>query len=454
MSDREWLANSLTRREPTHAVAKHIASLDLALPVSLGRQVSSLGRSREWYMNDDFDVVVPAQHQVDTFDTLFGIRSADPTSPQALRQLVADGMRYLGYGDEHPTAILAACTRLKTYAHKRVRFLRRLDEKADRLEANWRLRHAQMQAKSRLAYRIDADRCDDLTLACCAYWAARANRRSIFMVGSQSRAKDEIAEGLGALLADNERTDWYSVALIHPTKDVIEQLAAEERGRLLSTFHSEMAIAARELAKLWPTLPVRMRAEMVVVRGIDSSRWNAYAGALNTMRQAWISAVVASNLDAILESYLPGKTPRLMASDVAWMYRGHGMELHEDTRMFVRLESPWDVVNGVRTQGRAQVLAAAKLANVNATETGWIGPHKSIAAEAPTPEPALVHGVVVTDPELAETLKRCGVFSGKELKHLDELLAAPSIRRREIRDGDSILPYVEPADKSPLYGRI
>jgi len=79
------------------------------------------------------------------------------------------------------------------------------------------------------------------------------------------------------------------------------------------------------------------------------------------------------------------------------------------------------------------VLAAALKLSVDAEATGWVGPRAARELERPEAEPALVHGVVVSDPQLAANLRRCGVFSGKQLTHLDEL---PVLLARDVEIGE------------------
>jgi hypothetical protein len=191
----------------------------------------------------------------------------------------------------------------------------------------------------------------------------------------------------------------------------------------MGKFHNEMTVAARHLGVLFLTLPVRMRAEMVMVKGVDSSRWNAYAGALNTMRSAWISATIAAGFDSVLDNYLPGKAPRLMAADLVWWARNMGQELHEDTRMFAKLPYPWEVINGDKKLNRAKILSVARKANVtNVDETGWVGPRTGVVSEVAAAEPITVHGIVVSDPYLAVMLRKSGAFSAKKFSPVEDLM--------------------------------
>lgn len=448
-SPRTQLASSLRRRTPTWEVARLILELEIdGLPRGLRRDLSQLAGGARWSYEvfDDFDLVDPADSQLATFAELFAeieTSDVDASDPNAIRGLVVAALRSLGIVDHlSAEAALAAFATLEAPAgvgrarmRKRLRFLRRLEQKAARVEDTTRLRYAQMQAKSRLAYRIDADACDDVSLAFCAYLAARANRRSIFQLGPQSRAQDSISDGLERLLKQAPAAAWGQIALVKPTPAVIGQLPPDERGKLVGMFHAALADAASALGELYAQLPERMRREMVMIKGVDSSRWNAYAGALNTMRSAWISAMIAAGLEGTFDSYLPGKAPRLMASDLVWWARESGQDLHEDTQLFAVLPHPWQVISGVASQGRDAILAAAAHVGLSPSvhESGWIGPRTAVELERPAAEPALVHGVVVGDPKLAATLRRCGVFSAKQVRDVEHLPQA--LTRGEVRDG-------------------
>jgi hypothetical protein len=450
-SARNHLAESLKRRVPTYVVAGYVLKLG-AVPEGAWLLLSGLAPYywHQGWASDDFDQVDPADSQLSTFMALFPNEPGfDPLDPDSIRVAVKRAMGSLvGNPNVRPRPFLIGRVHASGAVRKRLRFLRRLEDKADRIEQGIRLRNAMMQAKSRLAYDVDAQACDDRTLVFIAYIAARANRRSIFQVGPQSRAMDEAAaQLLKDLFAHRDSTNWFEVAKVLPIPRVLKQLDPGQRGRLLGTFHDNMRIAVNELRLLWPALPARMRTEMVMVKGVDSSRWNAYAGAYNTMRMAWVSTVTAAGMTEIFDSYMPGKVARLMASDVAWMYRNAGQDLHEDTRMFARLAHPWNVVSGDRKQRFADVLAAAEAEGVDAEKTGWVGPHLPQQAEATEPEPALVHGVVVSDPQLAATLRRCGVFSAKQLKHVEDL---PGFDRHVVHDGGRIYPVASPAASRSL----
>lgn len=440
------LAASLKRRTPTFDVAENILALDVVRrPSETWRELASLAERQPWgwsyAMNDDFDRPVLPERQLGTFAALFpevGIDVAIADVPallalvdEALADLGADRFESAGKALSEWRSIEDSRWGRKPL-HKRLRFLRRFEERIANLDAGQRLRRASMQAKSRLAYEVDADSCDDLTLAMIAYLASRANRRSLFMLGSQSKAVDTVVAALTSRMERSKTTNWAQVALVRPVPKVIKRLDAKERGNLLGRFHAAMIDSAGALAGLWGTLPERMRDEMVMVRGVDSSRWNAFAGSYNTMRAAWIAAVGASGFDGWLDRYCPGKAPRLMASDLAWWYRNSGRELHEDTRMFRELPRPWDVIAGVSELNRDGIRAAAKRVGIKPDDSGWVGPRATAEIEVPEPEQALVHGIAVADPGLAYRLRRAGVYSGRKIR--DTGVVPAMIERVELVD--------------------
>lgn len=439
-SARSFLQDSLTKRVPTWAVAEAILNLKIvAKDTKLFDNLKTLAGEARWsnQIFDDFDKVDPADTQLVTLYELFPnltfpivpANVYDVNYTQALNESLQVALDSLGLGSISANEALrnnrnlnwgtSHLTSKKAFI-KRVRFLNTLEEKIARVEDVLQLRHAQMQAKSRLAYAISTN-IDDTTLAYIAYIAARANRRSLFMLGGQSKTFDNISEGLKKLL--NNNSNWFAVAHVTPTREVFSHLNEGELGSLVGVFHREMVTAANQLAKLWPSLPTRMRDEMVMVQGVDSSRWNAYAGALNTMRSAWISATIAAGLgDSVFATYLPGKAPRLMAADLVWWARSSGQDLHEDTRLFATLPHPWDVISGKETLTRDLILDQAnKLGITTADATGWVGPRNKVETETAQAEPATVHGVIVADPDLAATLRKHGVFSNKTLKNIENV---------------------------------
>lgn len=427
---RNFLTESLKRRSPTWQVASAITALKIT-PVDseLGKELKELAGRPSWAhqeMNDDFDRVVTPEAQLATLYTLFpqiqkSTLPADATDKsylKTLRRTVKEALRFLGAPEEY-TAEQTLQKRHQinwndsVFANnaltKRLRFLANFENKIERASNVTRLRHAQMQAKSRLAYLVNPSALDDKSLAYVAYVAARANRRSLFLLGGQSKAFDTISAKLFKLL--DKSSAWKEIALVAPTPNVLSRVTDSALDQLIGLFSHEMRVAASELGKLYPSLPERMRNEMVMVKGVDSSSWNAYAGALNTMRSAWVAAIQVAGSDYVFDEYLPGKAPRLMASDIVWWSRESGDSLHGDTQLFNALPLPWDVVSGKASLTREQILSTAKKLNVDVD--GWVAPRLKREPEKASAEPASVHGVIIDSPELAPPLRKAGCFSGK-----------------------------------------
>lgn len=150
---------------------------------------------------------------------------------------------------------------------------------------------------------------------------------------------------------------------------------------------------------------------MIVARGNDSSTWNESAGAWNKARESWISLLHALGMEGLLDTMLPGKVMRLMAADVAAWHRVSGGAVHPDTAVFAALPLPWRVLDGKAVCSRA--LVARTCEEHGASLEGWIGPRAARVAAPFRPTHELVHGVAVSSPTLARTLRKLGVFSGK-----------------------------------------
>lgn len=428
------LKSSLVKRVATPDVAKAILDLGVAeVGSDLHKELTDLSYDAGNGMNDDFDRVVPVQNQLSAFTALFPTVNVDSVKGlnvyaanyvSAYRETIAIALATLGvagaagdvYKNRYSYTPLTGVSK-KAFV-KRLRYLAFFEDKVNRIEQTLQLRHAQMQAKSRLAYKIDADVLDDVTLSYVAYVAARANRRSLFMLGGQSKAFDTVSGKLKEMLP--ETAAWDQVAYVTPVTEVFAKLSDAKLGELAIEFHGLMVESAVALGKMWPSLPARMREEMVMVKGVDSGSWNAYAGAFNTMRSAWVSVMLKAGLGDVFAVYLPGKAPRLMASDLVWWARERGQELHEDTRLFAKLPKPWEVVEGSMVDGGTVLTlqgildAIEELKVPAALESGWVGPRAKKDLEISAAEPASVHGVVVANASLAHVLRKAKVFSGKQ----------------------------------------
>lgn len=439
ISARQFLIQSLTRRETTERVASAILALNIVEDGKAKTALSSIATpdsylqpvNTGWGMNTDFERVpeISLEDFAEHFPNvdLSKVQVSSPSSVNYidnLRKIIRDALNGLGITDTD-SAYVAYGNRFnyrwgmvassRNQFVKMLRFLNRFERKVDRAAENIRLRDAQQQSKSRLANRINGDLLDDGTLSYVAYLAARANRRSLFMFGTQSKAFDTLSDELFKLIPEDGA--WEQVALVRPTRSIFNRLSSVQVAELMGLFHKEMVSHSERLGELYNALPSRMREEMVMVQGVDSSRWNAYAGALNTMRSAWVAATISAGMEEVFDSYMPGKAPRLMAADLAWGYRNQGSGLHPDTALFNALPYPWEVVQGQATLTRAQIIEKAEELKVTDYEkSGWVAPRSSIELELPSIEPYTVHGVIVADPHLGATLKRLGVFSGKGIK--------------------------------------
>lgn len=295
--------------------------------------------------------------------------------------------------------------------NKRVRLLVKLEQKIARMVRADRRFDLLRVSKSSLATKLQSDVfAADLDSACfIAYYVSRMSLRSVFTNGAQDRAYDEISEALFTHCAKGS-PNWFAIAHAMPDRKVVKHLSEEERGKLLATAFDVLSDAAGLLREVWEKNRID-RSTMIVARGNDSSTWNESAGAWNKARESWISLLHALGMDGLLDRMLPGKVMRLMAADVAAWHRLSGGKVHPDTAVFAALPLPWDVLSGDAPCSRALVERTCEAAG--ASLEGWIGPRGDRVAVAFRPTPELVHGVSVSSPALAKTLRKLGVFSGK-----------------------------------------
>jgi len=315
--------------------------------------------------------------------------------------------------------------------NKRFRLLSRMRDKFAKWGHNRVMRDLAQIAKSRLATRITQEMfAQDVNTGCfIAYLTASFNRRSTFTVGKQKRAFDTVAEMLFRKL--NPKTaNWFAIALVWPDAEVTMSLSDQDKGTLLGMWYDVMLTAVRFLDKQVQVENVNLRS-LAVHRGNDSSTWNEAAGAFNKARDGWISTLYALGMDTLLDEFAPTKALRLMAADVvkwhmaekasqAGLGWGWGRKidwnnlpdgvLEPDTLVWCDLPKPWEVMLHGATCTRPQILASCKKHGIKGGK-GWIAPRER-AVEDFSLTPELVHGVVVSCPELAKTLRKCGYFSG------------------------------------------
>lgn len=252
----------------------------------------------------------------------------------------------------------------------------------------------------------------DLASACfVAYLTANLGRRSLFTNGHQAGAFDERAAALFALLERSATTDWYAVAHVFPRADVLDRVSLEDRTTLLARVLDILTATATRLEAAATTGDINTTT-MIVARGNDSSTWNALAGAWNKARDYWIGLVYSLGQEAMFESFLPGKTLRLMAADVASWHRATDGDLHDDTPIWAALPKPWEVLAGTAACGRAQIEAVCRSLGVDPTKTGWSAPRPRTSIDVTRPTPETVHGVVVGHPALAAFLRKIDAFGG------------------------------------------
>lgn len=290
--------------------------------------------------------------------------------------------------------------------NKRFRFLARMSEHIVSRSATGEMRELAQIAKSRLAFKLDRSVLTNFKTVCfVAYMTAKLNKRSIFTFGEQENPYDTIADMLFKRLGRG--TNWLAVAYVHPEPEVLAKLDEREKGTLLGVWFSVMRRAATVLDREAAAGGIDLQS-LIVRRGNDSSTWNEAAGAYNKARDGWINTLYALGMEDALEAFVPGKSLRLMAADVAYGHRVYGEGLDPNTAVFNELPKPWDVMLHEACCTRSMVEAAC---NKHGVKAGWLTPKtKSVAKYTPTPE--LVHGVIVSSPELAATLKAVGYFGG------------------------------------------
>jgi hypothetical protein len=196
-------------------------------------------------------------------------------------------------------------------------------------------------------------------------------------------------------------------------------LTDTQKGQLLGTWLTVLGEIAELLREVWEQSRIN-RETMIVRRGNDSSTWNNTANAWNKARASWIALLHALGMREELDSICFGKVLRLMAADVAAWHRSAGGDLDPDTKVWNEVPLPWEVLSGEIACTREMVEEVCRKYKVDPVKNGWTAPppEKKVAAFRPTPE--LVHGVTVSNPQLAAALRKAGWFSGKRAVSLSE----------------------------------
>lgn len=444
---RQILVDSLQARVSTQNVSAAILGLDVSKSFSeqLVTSLKEVSDESSHGMGEKFAPVDDAKDQLLILGKLFpfvdSIESAKQGDVykggylQLLERVVADLRVWLNLS-EGVTAEQALASRLenknawtsssasskKAYL-KRLRAVASFEAKIKRVQQALISRNGLMTAKSRLAREVQADKLNDYALAYVAYVTARANRRTRFQLTTQSKAFDSIADGLFHLLPKD--TAWEEIVLVSPVESLLSRLDSEALGVITARFYSDMVFWANQLASEWEKLPEDVQVSGIVCQGTNSTDFNSYAGAYNTMRSAWIASMSVAGLTKTFDNYLPGKAIRLLAGDlVRWnTYEGGSVSLDFD--LFQKLPYPWLVVNAQAELNRSLMVEADVLTEDKLISGGWVSTRKNLELEIPEADPALVHGVTVSDPEFAKLLRKIGVFSAKGLNFsaLTELVA-------------------------------
>ncbi|MDR2870163.1 MAG: hypothetical protein LBV04_06925 [Deferribacteraceae bacterium] len=275
-------------------------------------------------------------------------------------------------------------------------------------------------SKHGLAHTLDfSNFSSDISTACfIAYYNARSNLRSIFTNQRQERAFDEISEMLlNKCKAKHDNTNWWAIAHIYTSCEVLSNLTDEQKGSLLGRWTTILQEIADLLEEIWRISDINLKT-MVVKKGNDSTTWNNTAGAWNKARDNWMNLIYSLGLNDILEEICFGKVLRLMAADVvAWHFLAGG-KLDPNTDVWNKIPLPWEVFQNKAECNKKLIVTYCRQAELDPEKSGWIAPRvHGVAKFKPTPE--LVHGVTITNPFLAKFLKSHKVFSGKKIKVMD-----------------------------------
>src|SRR5262249_39193030 len=197
---------------------------------------------------------------------------------------------------------------------------------------------------------------------------------SVFTVGSQEQAFDEIADLLLKRVKASPTANWWAVAHVLPDADVVAQLTDEQKGRLLGMWHAALVTAAGILRSVNPACEIN-RQTGVVGGGNDPSTWTAAAGAWNKPRQGYVALLYALNLDEVWERQCLGKVPRLMAGDVtAWHISSGDALCHPDVKVWAELPPPWEVLEDRASCTRRAVEAVCRRHGLTPAKGAWLAP--------------------------------------------------------------------------------
>ncbi|MCC5576819.1 hypothetical protein IMZ11_14395 [Microtetraspora sp. AC03309] len=426
------LHGSLDRRYRPEDVADLVLrALDKRLSrrerVVLERAATHSSRREGWFssMSADYARPVGGARQVAAANRLFDRQvEVDPDDPESLLEFAATMGREIRWTPERSDFLADRLNRdsraaagmdlSKRQYNRRFRMLRRVAAKAGTLSTEQDKRRLLMVGVTGFGADIPLEQFTaDADAACfVAYYTARRKTRREFSLAGRDNPFDEIAQVL--LDRCTAESDWWMIAQVWATPEVLGRLTDEERGRLLGQWSAAMRHGADVLRARWN--PGTDRTTMIVRRGDDSTTWNNLAVAYNAARAGWLACLASLDALDLLEVACPGKVMRLMAADLAAWHRGTGGGVDPNTAVWAALPLPWEVLDGTARCTRADVEAACRTAGLDPARSGWTAPaaRRGVAVYRPTPE--LVHGVSIADPVWAALLRRAGVFSGRSVK--------------------------------------
>lgn len=436
----QWLYLSLNQRKRPEDVADSILEL---LKNQLNRaeqaclQKAAQGSLRQSFVSytsmlQDFAAPIGLQRQIskamELFATAYPLDTQACDHPESIEQFIrhiSQEIHKAFGGNDFKTDRLNRQARSergmeisKRRYNKLFRHLTRMEAKLNKLIVQLKKLTLTKVGKTGLAHTLSQENfLKERNTACfIAYYVARSNLRSEFTIYGQQRPYDEIADMLFKRCQNNAKTNWWAIAHVYPTQEVLAHLSDSQKGELLGQWYGILEEIAQLLKSVWVRSNIN-RSTMVVRRGNDSSTWNTTASAWNKARNNWISLLYALGAEEILHSICFGKVLRLMAADVvAWHYSAGG-QIDPDTAVWNELPLPWEVLSGEQACNLDMVEAICRKHRVDPAQKGWTVPRPAGQPVAFTPTPELVHGVSVSNPMLAQVLRKAGFFSGKVIKH-------------------------------------
>ena len=305
----------------------------------------------------------------------------------------------------------------KRQYNKRFRLVTRMEERVLALAKEVKKYETTVIGKQGLGRELGWEefRMNQDSAALVAYLTARKGLRSVFTNTRQVGAYDDIAEMLMERCRKSPSSNWWAIAHVNSSPEVLGNLSDEKKGELFARWFLLLQTTGKLLEEVFLNGDLD-RSNMIVRSGQDSSTWNLAAQSWNTARASWIDCCFAMGMGSIVDGLCIGKVMRLMAADVASWHEYSGETEHPDTRVAARLPLPWEVLSGREKCTAQMVREACKEEGVDPEISGWVAPRPRNYIESFTATPELVHGINVGDPGLAEFLKKAGVFSGKNLR--------------------------------------